>query len=395
MYGAENVIIVSNRSANLLRDGVITNYLKKLEESKRDDLTLLNISSKNFPSGEVYVQFPENLRARNIHVISGSYRPELYYLKRAIADSNLDLQTKGGLIENYTHSIEVDLRELEKIGDAARRSGCEGISVYLTFYPDARQDKKDEPRVPISAKLTIDNLVSSFQPSLKRFGTIDLHSQQIQGFTNYPVDHISVKPFFILYVKYILGSLDNVVLVSPDAGGAKDIQKLAKEYGTPYAISEKIRPEHSKAIVNVKGNVKDKIAVIIDDIICTGGTIIESAEALRNEGAKEVIVFATHGLFSTKLIKDDQSKEVKEIIFAEDSLRKANIKIGTTDTIARVPKYYEDNKDIFLPPITIAPLIADLIYCNESGSSHGEKLDKYIDMAKNENPKVLEEFLLK
>lgn len=393
MYGVEDVIIVSNRSAKLLRERVINHYSKKLEESKRSH-KILNVYSKNFPSGEVYTQFPENLRARNIHVIAGFYRPNLYYLRKKIVNSNLDLQTKGEIIENYMNSIETDLKEVEKIGDAARRSGCESISVYLNVYPDARQDKKDEPRVPISAKLTIDNLVSSFQPSLKRFGTIDLHSQQIQGFTNYPVDHITVKPFFILYTKYLFGSLENVVLVSPDAGGAKDIQKLAREYGVPYAISEKIRPEHGEVIVNIKGKVKDKIAVIIDDIIDSGKTIIESAGALRNEGAKEVIAFATNGILSTK-VKYNEKKEVEEIIFAEDLFKKANIKIGITDSIERVEQYYKDHQDFLLPPITVSSLIADLIYCNESGSSHGEKLDKYINMAKYGDPKILEEFLLK
>jgi len=392
MYNIENVTIVSNRSANLLREGVVCNYLEKLEESKRDCHASLNVFSKNFPSGEVYAQFPENLRAKNVHIIAGFYRPDLYYLRRKIVNSNLDLNSKGEIIENYMNSLETDLRELEKIGDAARRSGCESISVYLTYYPDARQDKKDEPRVPISAKLTMDNLVSSFTPSLKRFGTIDIHSQQIQGFTNYPVDHITVKPFFILYIRYLFGSLDNVVLISPDAGGAKDIQKLSKEYGIPYAISEKIRPEHGKSIVNVKGNVKDKIAVIIDDIIDGGGTIIEATEALRNEGAKDVIAFATNGVFSTKL-KRNKGGEVEDIIFAEDSLRKANIKIGITDTIGRIPHYYKEH-DFLLRPITVSPLIADLIYCNESGYSHGEKLSKYINMAKKEDPKLLEEFLL-
>ncbi len=389
--GLEDIVIISNRSASLIRNRIIDIFASKLEESKRETFIQnnINVYAKNFPSGEVYAQVQDNIRGKNVHLICGYHRDDLYSLRRKIANSNLELNDKVKILEDYLKSAETDQAEAKKIMDAVRRSGAEQLSVYTTYHIDSRQDKKDEPRVPISAKLSFDDIVNSGEPALKRIGVIDIHSKQSQGFCNYPVDVITTKPLFILHMRHRYGNLRNIVLVSPDSGASKDVIDNAKMMGVSYALIDKMRAAHSEAeVVKIVGNVKGKIAVLLDDMIDTGGTIVSASEILYKKGAKEIVAYATHGIFSTKI------KKTNGIVFAEDRFKKSGIKVVVTDTIERPPEYYKEHKS-WLNVLTVAPYLANLIHCNEIKGSHGKLLGRYKDYALKGDPKEIEKYMLK
>ncbi len=391
----KKIRIFSNTPAHQLLQ-ITAERLEPFSENL-DTRNIKNVFSKTFPSGEIYCQIPMNVRKKNVHLISSFHRPEAYELKKAVAESGIAQEMKALLIEDCTLSLEKYLRELEKICDAARRGGAAGISIYLTYFPDSRQEKKDESRVPISSKLVLDNLQSSAEPRLRRLASVDMHAPQIQGMTNYPLDEIQTIYLFIMHLK-TTNSLKDSILMLPDAGSYKRYEKIIKDFSLNYAIISKTRPNHgeSRAEHYIGNSPKGKTAVIFDDIIDSGGTILNAVDSAKNLGAKDVRVYTTHGIFSTKIKKDSQDK-IKDIIFAEDKFKEAGVRVYCSDSIPRTKKYREEHKE-WLTQFTLAPYIADLIYCNESGSSFGKEINKVYKLAlegtKEEIEKELQKFFI-
>jgi len=245
-----------------------------------------NITCKRFSDGEIYVKIDENVRGVDVFIVQSTYPP---------ADN---------------------LLELLLMIDAAKRASAERITAVIPYFGYARQDKKDEPRVPISAKLVADLLEVA---GADRILTCDLHAEQIQGFFDVPVDHLYALPAFLEYVEGM--ELSNITVVSPDAGRVRRVWGFAKRMGgLPIAIVDKRRPAPNQSYVtNIVGNVVGRNALIVDDIIDTGGTILGAVEALKSAGALDVYCFCTHPILSGNVKEKIDSSEV--------------IKFITTDTI--------------------------------------------------------------
>jgi len=194
----------------------------------------------------------------------------------------------------------------------------------IPYFGYARQDRKDEPRVPISAKLIANLLANS---GATRVLTIDLHAEQIQGFFDIPVDHLYATPVFVDYYK--LRSLDNYVIVSPDAGRANRVRAFARRLkeGLPIAIVDKRRTGPNQSLVlNVIGEVKGKTALIYDDMLDTGGTIVEGARAIAEQGAKEVFACIVHPLFSGNASQRIVESCIKELVITDTIVLASKIK---------------------------------------------------------------------
>jgi ribose-phosphate pyrophosphokinase len=220
---------------------------------------------RRFPDSEVSFQIDENIRGTDVFVVQPTCSP-----------------------------VDEHLVELLIMIDAFRRSSAARITAVLPYYGYARQDRKDKPRVPISAKL-VANILSA--AGANRVLTMDLHKAQIQGFFDIPVDHLFAAPVIIDY----LARLDspNLTLVSPDAGGAERARAYAKRLDAELAIIDKRRTDDGTAeVMNVIGDVDGRTCIIQDDIIDTAGTITKAASALKNNGASRVIACAVHGVLS-------------------------------------------------------------------------------------------------
>ncbi len=208
-----------------------------------------------------------------------------------------------------------NLLELLLFLDAARRSSASRITAVIPYYGYARQDRKDEPRVPISSKLIADMIEVA---GASRVLTLDLHAEQIQGFFKIPVDHLYATPVFVSYLQNT-EDLSNTVVVSPDPGRANRARAFAKRLGgLPIAIIDKRRDRPNEAVaVNVVGDVKGKNCIIFDDIIDTGGTIIEATRALMDNNAAKVIAVATHGVLSADAVERLHSSMVESILITD------------------------------------------------------------------------------
>jgi len=218
-----------------------------------------------FPDSEVSFQIDENIRGTDVFLIQPTCTP-----------------------------VDQHLVELCVMIDACRRSSASRITAVIPYYGYARQDRKDKPRVPISAKL-VANLLSA--AGANRVLTMDLHKAQIQGFFDIPVDHLFAAPVIIEYLAR--QSFGPMTIVSPDAGGAERARAYAKRLDADLAIVDKRRSEDGTAeVMNVVGDVKGRVCVIADDIIDTAGTIQKAAQALRDAGATRVLASAVHGVLS-------------------------------------------------------------------------------------------------
>ena len=234
-----------------------------------------------FPDGEVKVQIKENVRGCDVFVVQPTCRP-----------------------------VNENLVELLVILDALRRASAQRITAVIPYYGYARQDRKDRPRVPITAKLVADLLTSA---GASRVVTLDLHASQIQGFFNIPVDHLYATPVLGVYFKNL--KLKNIVVVSPDPGGVERARAFAKRLKAPLAIIDKRRQDDQAVVImNVIGNVGGKTALIVDDMIDTGGTLVRSIEALLAKGAKKVYACATHPVFAGKAIEELIRSRVTEVV---------------------------------------------------------------------------------
>ena len=238
-------------------------------------------SVRNFADGEIYLQIQENVRGADVFIIQPTCSP---------VDSNL--------------------MELLLMIDALKRASAERITAVLPYYGYARQDRKDKPRVPISARLVAALLETA---GADRVLTIDLHAAQIQGFFDIPVDHLFAAPVMIEYFK--TQSVAGTTVVSPDAGGVERARAFAKRLNAPLAIIDKRREEANVAeVMNVVGEVKDRHCLIVDDLIDTAGTLVKGAEALMEKGAAGVSACATHAVLSGPAVERIEASCLKEVV---------------------------------------------------------------------------------
>jgi len=253
--------------------------------SKHLKLKLVNTNIKKFADGEIYVEINENIRGNSVFVIQSTATP---------ANDNL--------------------MELLLCIDALRRSSAKNITAVIPYFGYARQDRKVVPRTSISAKL-VSNLITN--AGAHRVLTVDLHAGQIQGFFDMPVDNLFTTPIFARYIRKNIKNKD-LLCVSPDAGGIERTRGLATKIKADLAIIDKRRPEPGKSkVMNIVGNVQGKDCIIVDDIIDSGGTIVNAADALVKKGAKNVYVFVTHAVLSGDAISKIQKSKVKKLIITD------------------------------------------------------------------------------
>ena len=246
---------------------------------------LVNSSIRKFSDGEVYVEINENIRGNSIFIVQSISSP---------ANDNL--------------------MELLLCIDALKRSSAKNITAVIPYFGYARQDRKVVPRTSISAKL-VSNLIT--KAGADRIVTVDLHAGQIQGFFDIPVDNLFATPIFARHIKKKIKS-KKIICVAPDVGGTERARALGKLLNVGLAIVDKRRPKPGQSqVMNVIGDVKDKTCIIVDDIIDSGGTIINAAKALKARGAKEVYVYITHGVLSGEAVKKIKSSVIKNLVITD------------------------------------------------------------------------------
>lgn len=267
-------------------------------------------SVSRFSDGEIQINIEESIRGDDVFVIQSTSVP-----------------------------VNEHLMELLIMIDALKRASAKTINIVMPYYGYARQDRKARSREPITAKL-VANLLETAGAS--RVITLDLHAPQIQGFFDIPIDHLMGVPILAEYFKS--KNLDDIVVVSPDHGGVTRTRKLADHLKAPIAIIDKRRPKPNVAeVMNIVGQVQGKTAILIDDIIDTAGTITLAANALVENGAKEVYACCTHPVLSGPAIERIQNSKIKELV--------------VTNTIA-LP---EEKKIDKIVELSVAPLIAEAI----------------------------------
>ncbi|WP_040928185.1 ribose-phosphate diphosphokinase [Nosocomiicoccus massiliensis] len=219
------------------------------------------------------------------------------------------------VVQPTSEPVNAHLMELLIMIDALRRASARRINLVVPYYGYARQDRKSRPREPITAKLVANLLETA---GADRVVSIDLHAAQIQGFFDIPIDHLTSVPLITKYFedeKHDLNYEEEVVIVSPDHGGVTRARRMAERLGSPIAIIDKRRPRANVAeVMSIVGDIKGKTAIVIDDIIDTGGTIKLAADKLIEEGATEVYVCCSHPVLSGKAIENLQESQIKEVI---------------------------------------------------------------------------------
>lgn len=235
-----------------------------------------------FANDDSFVKINENVRDADVFIVQPTCRP-----------------------------VNDNLMELLIMVDALKRASAKRINCVIPYYGYARSDKKDQPRVPITAKLVADLIETA---GADRVITVDLHADQIQGFFNIPVDHLYSIPLFARYFKSHIDS-DDIVVVSPDSGGANRARTLAKRLQCSLAIGDKRRVGNidKTEILSIIGDVKDKIAILYDDIIDTGGSITSISKVIKEQGAKEVYAACVHGVLSGNVIEKLENSPIKKL----------------------------------------------------------------------------------
>jgi ribose-phosphate pyrophosphokinase len=250
------------------------------------DIPLVNPQIRRFANGEVYCEIEKNVRGADVFVLQSTCAP-----------------------------VNENLMELLIIIDALKRASALSITAVVPHYGYSRQDRKSAPRTPITAKLVADMMTVA---GASRVVTMDLHAGQIQGFFNIPFDNIFASPVLLDYIQKNLNR-ENLVCISPDAGGVERVRHFAKKLSTEIALIDKRRtgPNVAEAM-NVIGDVKGKDCIIIDDMIDTGGTLIQAAQALRKNGANKIYAAATHPVFSDPAIQRiSECAELEEVIITD------------------------------------------------------------------------------
>ncbi len=254
--------------------------------AKRLGLDLGEITLKTFANGETYCRYEESIRGADLFLIQTGCQP-----------------------------VDQNLMELMIMIQTAKLASAKRITAVIPWFPYSRQDKKSAPREPITARLIADMLQVA---GADRVLTMDLHAGQIQGFFSIPVDHMQALPLFANYFRDKGLHGEGVVSVSPDPGRAKVAGKFAQMLEADLAIMNKVRPAHDvAAVTEVIGRVKGKIAIMSDDMIVTGGTLIAGARALKEAGATQVYACATHGLFPNDALEMIARSDFTEVVVAD------------------------------------------------------------------------------
>ncbi len=276
------------------------------------------VTLKKFSCGECYVKYEESLRGKQTFIL-----------------------------QTATRNVNEDIIELCLMIQAAKLSFASSVHVIIPHFPYARQDRVAEPREPISAKLIAQLLEES---GADHVVTLNLHTDQIQGFFSIPVDALEARPLFAKYFKE--KNLSNLTVVSPDEGGAKRAKKFADMIGAELAIMHKSRPRHQESeVVGVVGDIEGRTCILFDDLIDTGGSLTKAKEVLVERGAnKDVYAAATHGIFSGAAVEKFTAAKFKEVVI--------------TDSIPQTPNLFPG-----LTIIPTAPLLAEVVTNIQHGQS--------------------------
>ncbi|MDX8354588.1 ribose-phosphate pyrophosphokinase [Cognatiyoonia sp. IB215182] len=251
------------------------------------EVGLCDARVERFNDGEIFVEVFENVRGEDMFIVQPTSNP---------ANDNL--------------------MELLIIADALRRSSAARITAVIPYFGYARQDRRSKARTPITAKLVANMLVEA---GIERVLTLDLHATQIQGFFDIPVDNLYASPIYALDAMHnFRGRMDQVMVVSPDVGGVARARDLAQRIGAPLSIVDKRRGKPGEvAEMTVIGEVKDKVCVIVDDIVDTAGTLCKAAEVLMENGAKEVHSYITHGVLSGPAVERVSKSVMKSLVITD------------------------------------------------------------------------------
>jgi ribose-phosphate pyrophosphokinase len=280
---------------------------------------LSEVKVGRFSDGEIQVKIVENVRGKSCYVVQSTSTP-----------------------------VNENLMELLIISDALKRASAKRITAVVPYYGYGRQDRKAEPRVPITARL-VANLFAT--AGITRVLTMDLHAGQIQGFFDIPVDHLYGRSVLLNYFKS--KKLKDVVIVSPDAGGVERARSFAKHFSADLAIIDKRRPRPNEAsIMNIIGKVKNKTCIILDDLVDTAGTLTKVAEAIKMEGAMSVFAAATHGVLSGDAKKKIQDSCIEKLVITnsvpmlKDDLTEKIEVLSIAPILAEVIKRISNNESI-------------------------------------------------
>jgi ribose-phosphate pyrophosphokinase len=256
------------------------NYVMAEEIAEHLELMVSEAEVRKFSDGEIFIEIKENVRGTDSYIIQPTCTP-----------------------------VNDHLMELVIMADALRRASARRITAVIPYYGYARQDRKVAPRVPISAKVVAEMLMVV---GVRRVLCMDLHAGQIQGFFNIPVDHLYAAPVLI---KYIKEHFDDFIMISPDAGGVERTRAFAKRLNCGLAIIDKRRdrPNHSEAM-HVIGDVKGKIAILLDDMVDTAGTLCSGAETLLQNGAREIHACCSHAVLSGPAVQRITDSAIKSLV---------------------------------------------------------------------------------
>ncbi|MFY8162400.1 MAG: ribose-phosphate diphosphokinase [Candidatus Kapaibacteriota bacterium] len=285
-----------------------SNPLLAAKVAKSLGIELAETTIKNFSDGELWVKFEENVRGVDLFIVQS------------------------------THAPSENLMELLILIDAAKRASAKRVTAVIPYYGYARQDRKDQPRVAVTAKL-VANLLT--RAGADRIITVDLHSSQIQGFFDVPLDHLHASSVLLAAVNKL--GVKDLTFASPDVGGIKTARSYAKKLNADLILVDKRRPSHNVAeITNIIGDIEGKNIVLVDDMIDTGNTFIKCAEALKDRGANEIIGICVHPIFSGQAQK----------LFDDSN---AISKMFVTDTI---PMQFKSEK---IEVVSVSDLLAEAI----------------------------------
>jgi len=275
------------------------------------------------------------MSARDFKVFAGNSNPQLAkriceYLQKPMARADVGRFSDGEIVVEIAENVRGQdafiiqstcpptndhLMELLILCDALKRASAHSINAVIPYYGYARQDRKVAPRTPITAKLCADLLEVA---GATRVLSMDLHAGQIQGFFNIPSDHLYATPVFLDDIRQRFPSSEELVLVSPDAGGVERARAYSKRLGSTLAIIDKRRPRpNSSEVMNLIGDVKGKDAVILDDMVDTAGTLTQAAIALKEKGARRVVAYAVHPILSGPAIERISNAPLEEIVFTD------------------------------------------------------------------------------
>ena len=280
--------------------------------AERLGVELGEVELETFANGETYCRYEESIRGADVFILQTSYEP-----------------------------VDRNLMELLFMIQAAKLASAKRITAVMPLFPYARQDRKAKPREPISSRLVADMLQLA---GADRVLTMDLHAGQVQGFFTIPVDHMTALPLFARHFRDLGLTGEGVVSVSPDAGRARLAVRFAEMIEAEFAIMHKTRPAHDTvSVTEIAGRVRDKVAIVGDDVIMTGGTLLANVAALKEHGVTDVWVFATHGLFCGDALSRFGESDITGIV--------------VTDTVPIDARTQPEN----LTVLTVSGLLAETI----------------------------------